>query len=96
MLSIILPPELERALSEQARAQGTTPELLALDSLRERFASPDGADAVLARYARRELTHGEAAALLGLSRAALLEELASHNLSAFQYDAAEVLSEAGL
>ncbi len=37
MLSITLPPELEHALSEQARAQGTTPELLALDSLRERF-----------------------------------------------------------
>lgn len=37
MLSITLPPELEHALLEQARAQGTTPELLALDSLRERF-----------------------------------------------------------
>lgn len=37
MLSIALPPELEYILSEQARVQGTTPELLALDSLQERF-----------------------------------------------------------
>jgi hypothetical protein len=34
---ITLPPEIERVLVEQARKQGTTPELLALDSLRERF-----------------------------------------------------------
>jgi len=34
---ITLPPEIERVLVEQARKRGTTPELLALDSLRERF-----------------------------------------------------------
>jgi hypothetical protein len=46
MLTITLPPELEHALAEQARAQGTTPELLALDSLRKRFLpAPDGAPA---------------------------------------------------
>ena len=37
MLSIMLPPDLEQILSDQARAQGTTPERLALDSLHERF-----------------------------------------------------------
>ena len=34
---ITLSPELETALSEQARRQGVTPENLALDALRERF-----------------------------------------------------------
>ena len=37
MIKITLTPDLERALSEQARKQGTSPENLALDSLRERF-----------------------------------------------------------
>ncbi len=34
---ITLGPELEAALSEQARQQGVTPEVLALNALRERF-----------------------------------------------------------
>ena len=34
---ITLPPDIEQVLVEQARKQGTTPELLALDSLRARF-----------------------------------------------------------
>jgi hypothetical protein len=34
---IVVPPEIERALVEEARRLGTTPELLAVDSLRERF-----------------------------------------------------------
>ena len=34
---ITLPPDIEQALVEHARKQGTTAELLALDSLRERF-----------------------------------------------------------
>jgi hypothetical protein len=32
--------EIEAALAEQARRQGTTPELLALDCLRQHFLSP--------------------------------------------------------
>jgi hypothetical protein len=36
-MNITLPPDIEQALVEHARKQGTTPELLALDSLRERF-----------------------------------------------------------
>jgi predicted transcriptional regulator len=39
-MTIHLPPELERALAERAEAQGTTPELLALDALRERYLPP--------------------------------------------------------
>jgi hypothetical protein len=54
-MTITLTPELERALSERAREQGTTPELLALDTLRQRFlptaAEPEGtADGTLADY----------------------------------------------
>ena len=36
-MTITLTPELERAISEQARRQGTTPEGLALDGLRNLF-----------------------------------------------------------
>ena len=32
-----LPPQLEAAISEQARRRGVAPEALALDALRERF-----------------------------------------------------------
>ena len=35
---ITLTPDLEKALAERARKLGTTPETLALNSLRERFA----------------------------------------------------------
>jgi hypothetical protein len=43
MTTITLPPEVEGPLAEEARRRGTTPELLAIDYLRERFApsSPD-------------------------------------------------------
>jgi hypothetical protein len=34
---VTLPPQLEAALSEQARRRGMAPEALALDALRERF-----------------------------------------------------------
>lgn len=37
MTRITLPPELEKPLVEEARRQGTTPELLALESLRRLF-----------------------------------------------------------
>lgn len=37
MTTITLTPEIEEPLAEEARRQGTTPELLALDSLRARF-----------------------------------------------------------
>lgn len=36
-MDIVVPPEVERVLVEEARRLGTTPELLAVDSLRERF-----------------------------------------------------------
>src|SRR5438105_9173870 len=38
MLTIILPPDIEALLAEEARKQGTTPESLALAGLRELFA----------------------------------------------------------
>jgi hypothetical protein len=52
MTTITLPPEVVGPLAEEARRRGTTPELLAIDYLRERFvaSSPDveaGADATL-------------------------------------------------
>ena len=37
MVTITLPPELEKAVTENARLRGTTPELLTLDVLEERF-----------------------------------------------------------
>lgn len=37
---ITLGPELEAALNELARRQGVTPEVLALNALRERFLTP--------------------------------------------------------
>lgn len=39
---ITLTPDLEQALREQAQKKGTTPELLALESLREQFVAPVG------------------------------------------------------
>ena len=38
MTTIILPPDLESRLAEEASRRGTTPELLALDELRRLFA----------------------------------------------------------
>jgi hypothetical protein len=38
-MEIALPPEIEKALKEQARQQGTTPEQLALETLRRQFVS---------------------------------------------------------
>lgn len=37
MTTITLPPEVEGPLAEEARRRGTTPELLAIDYLRERL-----------------------------------------------------------
>lgn len=38
-MEITLTPDIEKALAEQARRQGATPEMLALDVFRERFVS---------------------------------------------------------
>lgn len=40
MTIITLPPDLEGRLADEARRRGTTPELLALDGLRQLFAPP--------------------------------------------------------
>ena len=40
MITITLPPELEQIVTEQARQQGTTPNLLALDSLTKLYLPP--------------------------------------------------------
>jgi hypothetical protein len=40
-LKLQLTPDLETALAEQARRKGTTLELLALESLRDRFVIPE-------------------------------------------------------
>lgn len=37
MKTIALPPELEQVIEERAQQQGTTPELLIVDKLREQF-----------------------------------------------------------
>ena len=40
MTTITLPPEVEGPLTEEARRKGTTPELLAVDCLRQLFTAP--------------------------------------------------------
>jgi len=40
MMTITLPPEVEGPLTEEARRKGTTPELLAVDCLRQLFTPP--------------------------------------------------------
>ncbi len=53
MITISLPPDIEGPLTEEAQRQGTTPESLALDSLRKLFGpapaseEPTGEDATL-------------------------------------------------
>jgi hypothetical protein len=52
MITITLPPEVEEPLEEEAREKGTTPELLAVDCLRNHFsrrassAKPDEAESL--------------------------------------------------
>ena len=43
-MKISVPPDVERALTARAHALGTTPEILAVDSLRERFSSESDLD----------------------------------------------------
>ncbi len=52
---IDLGPELEAALSELARRQGVAPEVLALDTLRERFLAPASTVRPLDEWERRLL-----------------------------------------
>jgi hypothetical protein len=49
-MEITLPPEIERVLAEEASKRGTTPELLALDSLRERFLAVPAPEAPASEY----------------------------------------------
>ncbi len=41
MTTVMLTPDIEKSHSEQARQQGTTPGMLALDGLRKLFAADD-------------------------------------------------------
>ncbi len=43
-MKISVPPDIERALTARANALGTTPETLAVDSLRERFSAESNMD----------------------------------------------------
>ena len=47
-MRITLTPDIEHALAEEARRQGTTPELLALDTLRKRFVATAANEAAAA------------------------------------------------
>ena len=40
MVTITLPPELEKTVTERAQRNGTTPELFLLDDLRQRYLPP--------------------------------------------------------
>ena len=53
MVTVTLPGELEKLVIEKAQQQGTTPEMLVLDELRQRFISeapPVPAEASLAEF----------------------------------------------
>ena len=52
---ITLGPELERALLEAARRDGSNPEALALEALRERFQQPDAVLEACDEWERRLL-----------------------------------------
>jgi len=96
-LTLELPPETEARLRRAADREGQT--LAAwVRTLAEAEAGRQRAldDDACARCQRQELTQGEAASLLGLTRAAFLRELGARGLSPFQYNAAPVLAEAGL
>ncbi len=43
MLTITLPPDLDRAIREQAQERGMAPEELAVEGLRDRFLTPSSA-----------------------------------------------------
>jgi len=51
-MKITVPPEIERALTKQAHKIGTTPELLVLDSLRQRFLSSESEEEPAGEEAR--------------------------------------------
>ena len=53
MVTITLPPELEQTVTERAHKQGTTPEMIALDGLREKFlpaSDPVAAEGTMADF----------------------------------------------
>lgn len=96
-LTLELPPETETRLRRSAAREGRTladyvRRLAEAEAQRQR----EREDEIFARYNRQELTHGEAASLLGLTRTDFLGELGRRGLSPFQYEAAQVLSEAGI
>jgi hypothetical protein len=55
---ITLTPDIEKALAEQARKLGTSPEQLALDSLWERFVLPAQASPAEGRGTLADFLHG--------------------------------------
>ena len=49
MVTITLPPDLERVIAERAKQQGTTPELWALDKLNQSLQAEAAAESTLIR-----------------------------------------------
>ncbi len=96
-LTLELPPETEARLRRAADREGQT--LAAwVRTLAEAEAERQGSsdEDACTRYQRQELTHGEAASLLGVTRAGFLAEIGRRGVSPFQYAATQVLAEAGL
>jgi hypothetical protein len=58
MTTIILPPDIEEPLAQAATKLGTTPELLALSSLRKLFGRPDGNEATTEKENLYDLLFG--------------------------------------
>ena len=73
-MDITLPPDIERALTDEASKRGTTPELLALDSLREQFLAERQASALTDGYnTLAEFLTGHIGVLLHRSKRALVD-----------------------
>lgn len=96
-ITLDLPLDTETRLLRTALREGQTlPEYMLSLAETEALRQQEWEDSVFLRYERHELTHGEAASLLGLTRADFLQELGHRGISPFQYSAAQVLAEAGL
>lgn len=69
MATITLPPEIEERLTEEARKRGTTPELLALESLRILFCTQASSDITAHGNTLYEFLSGYVGAVSGTSEA---------------------------
>lgn len=69
MITITLPPEVETLLAEEARRQGTTPEMLAVDCLRSRLSRRPAAEPPIESGSLFDFLSGYVGTVNGISEA---------------------------